>query len=94
MADLKQGNFSADGSTTALPSVSSFTVLAGSDGGSNFGGGTLTIEVSHDDQTYTTAYSFTEEGVQTSVDYVGGVWLKLTLSGSTTPDLDYSIKYE
>lgn len=93
MANIINGTFAADGSTSPVV-VRRFTVLAGSDGGTNFGSGTLAVEVSHDGVLYTTAYSFTEEGVQTSVDFTGGVLVKLTLSGSTTPDLDYSMKYE
>lgn len=93
MTQQIQGTFAADGSSEVV-TAGRFTVLAGSDGGADFGGGTLTVEISHDGVLYTTAYSFTEEGAQTSVDYVGGVNLKLTLAGATSPDLDYSIKYE
>lgn len=94
MPDILRGTFVADGDSAALHPVSRFTVLAGSDGGTDFGGGTLSIEVSYDGVLYTTAHSFTEEGVKTSNEYVPGVYLKLTLSGATSPDLDYSIKYE
>lgn len=94
MAKIEKGTFTVDGSSAVMEGVSKFTVLAGSDGGTTFGGGTLTIEVSHDGETYTTAQAITEEGVYTSIDYVGGVNLKLTLAGATSPDLDYSVKYE
>lgn len=93
MANRINGTFAANGSTTPVL-ASKFTALVGSDGGADFGSGTVTIEVSHDGTLYTTAHSFTEEGVQTSVEYAGGVLVKLTLAGSTSPDLDYSMKYE
>jgi len=93
MAKILQETFAADGSSDTVL-CSSFTILAGSDGGTNFGGGTLTAEVSHDGVVFTSAHSFTEEEAQTSIDYVGGVLLKLTLAGATSPDLDVSVKYE
>lgn len=97
MANLVQGTFSADGSTVTAV-AKKFTILAGSDGGTgygtNFGGGTLNVECSHDGTRFTTVDSFTAEGAKTSIEYVGGCVLKLTLTGSTSPDLFYSIKYE
>ena len=93
MAELVNGNFAADGSTVAVK-AGKFTILMGDATATNFGGGTVTAEVSHDGVLFTTAHSFTEEGVQASVDYTGGVVIKLTLTGSTSPALNYSMKYE
>lgn len=93
MAKRINGTLAANGETDAVL-ASKFTVLAGSDGGTNFGGGTLSVEVSHDGETYTTDTAITEEGAFTSIAYTGGVLVKLVLTGSTTPDLDYSMKYE
>lgn len=93
MSKLITKTFTGNGSTEIVI-ASKFTILAGSDNGTDFGSGTLTAEVSHGDVNYTTAHSFTEEGAQTSIDYVGGVSVKLTLAGSTNPSLTVTFKYE
>ena len=93
MAKIIKGTFTDNGSSETFL-ASKLTVLAGSDGGSNFGGGTLNVEVSHDGVLFTTASALTEESTKTIVDSVGGLLCKLTLSGATSPDLDYSVKYE
>lgn len=93
MAKIIKGTFTDNGSSETFL-ASKLTVLAGSDGGADFGGGTLNVEVSHDGTLFTTAASLTEESTKTIVDSVGGLLYKMTLSGATTPDLDYSVKYE
>lgn len=93
MAKTIKGNFADNGvSETVL--ASKFTALVGSDVANDFGGGTATIEVSHDGVEFTTLGSLTEEGSFNSETLAGGLLVKLTLSGATSPDLNYSIKYE
>lgn len=95
MATLIKGNFSEDGDSEVFV-ASRFTFCIGSDSGEDYGGGTATIYIKHaEDLGWTEAESYTTgSSVATSVDYVGGVIVKLNLSGSTSPDLDYSVKYE
>ncbi len=89
------GTFSADGDSTVLKGVKKFTVFVGTDGGTDFGSGSLTVEVRPNDAVgWTTAKTFISETVDTSIEYVGGTQVKLTLASSTSPDLDYSISYE
>lgn len=93
MASNIKKTFDDNGSIEEF-TATSFTVLAGSDNGSDFGGGSLAIEVSHDGVNFTTAETITEETASTSNEYTGGVVVKLTLSGATSPDLDVSVKYK
>lgn len=88
------GNFAADGSSADIK-TSKFTILLGhtTDTDNNFGGGTVTLYVSHDGVNFTADSTYTAEDVITSVEYVSGVVMRLTLAGSTSPDLDYSISY-
>lgn len=92
MTQLLKQTLTADGSTADFK-ASGVTFLLGDDDGANFGGGTLAIEVSHDGVNFTTDSTYTEEGVYSTNNYVGGLVYKLVLSGSTSPDLNVSIVY-
>jgi len=94
MADVIKGNFAADGSSDTVVATK-LTVLVGNSSATNFGGGTVTIEAEYGDSgEFTSIYSFTEEGAQTTNEFAGGARFKLTLAGATSPDLDYTIAYE
>lgn len=94
MAKLLEKTFAADGSTNVI-TTKDFIALVGTGGGTNFGSGTLTVEISVDSGvTYTTVQSLTAEGIyQPSREYPGGVNVKLTLAGATSPDLDVKLYY-
>jgi hypothetical protein len=52
------------------------------------------IEASHDGVNWTTQDTITEETVRVTEEYAGGLRYKVTLSGSTSPDLFVSIVYK
>lgn len=85
--------FAADGSTEEFV-ASAATFLIGADTATNFGGGSILIEASHDGVNWTTQDTITEETVRVTEEYAGGLRYKLTLSGSTSPDLFVSIVYK
>lgn len=95
MTDVLTGNFSANGDSETFV-ARKFTVLLGTDTNKTFGGGTVSVKYKQNDQldwttddtTYADATTFTSE------EFVGGLKCKLTLSGATTPNIDYSIRYE
>ena len=93
MTKIITGNFAADGSSEEFLATK-LTYCAGDTTATDFGGGTLTLEVSQTGENFTTDNAITAEGVYTSIDYAGGMKCKLTLAGATSPDLNYSIKYE
>jgi len=94
MSKVVKGNLSADGDSEIVVCTQA-TILVGNSSAGTFGGGTVTIEAEYgDEDKFTTIHSFTEEGSQTTNDFVSGVRLKLTLAGASSPDLDYTIAYK
>lgn len=95
MSNLIKGTFAADGDTEVFV-AKRFTILLGTTSGNDYGSGTVTLYLKQaDDFDWTADSTYTTgNNVLTTIDYVGGIKAKLTLSGSTSPDLDYSIKYE
>lgn len=90
MSGWKQGTFAADGSYTIPEACDKFTILM--DG--TFGGGTVTLSLSHDGgTTWYEDSTYTDGDCITSVEYVGGVNVKIELAGATSPSLNYSIKW-
>lgn len=93
MATVLKGSFAANGSSsTFVAGRATFNI--GTDAGTTFGGGTVSIEGSHDGGEFTTLYTTTEEASYSTDNMVGGMVFKLVLSGSTSPALNYSVKYE
>lgn len=94
MAKVEKGNFAANGDSVIVV-ASRATFLVGNSSASDFGSGSVTVEAEYGDSgEFTTIYTFTEEGSTTTEEFVGGIRFKLTLTGSTSPDLDYTIAYE
>lgn len=84
--------FTADGDSEVIV-VKKGTFYIGTTGGTNFGGGTLTIEASVDSgHSYTTVDSFTAEETATH-EFEKGAMVKLTLSGATSPSLETRVAY-
>ena len=94
MSESIQGNFAADGDSTEFV-AKQFTVLLGTDTNEDFGGGTVEVKYKQIDQldwtTDETTYIAT--AAFTSIEFVSGMQCKLTLTGATSPNLDYSIVY-
>lgn len=94
---MNTGTLTADGSTPWVK------VVSGGSGRSsgtaavqgNFGGGTATLEWSLDQSTATTATDADGDIARTAAAVeaitLEGVWLRWTLSGATSPDLDWLI---
>ena len=94
MGQLTSGNFSANGSSDVIV-ASSFTLLLGNETNNSFGGGTVSILVKQDGKNdWTTDSTYTTGTVKSSIDFVGGLQVKLSMAGSTTPNLDYTIIHE
>ena len=89
---LLEGTFSADGSSDEIV-FRKATILVGDSDGSDFGSGTVNLECTFKGSNFTTVHSFTEEGAQTTIEFIGGIKGKLTLVGSTSPDINYQVKY-
>lgn len=92
MSVRQNGTFTADGSSPEH-------IFPGGDGtvqaDGDFGGGTLTLEVSSDEgTTYTsggTTVQLTAEGLFNFTLPSDGLRVRLTLSGATAPDIDWWI---
>lgn len=94
MAETITGNFAANGDSDEFV-FDRATFLLGTVTNGNFGGGTVTFYVRHNDQLDWTADStYTASGTKTTEEIAGGMRGKLTLSGATSPNLDYTIKYD
>ena len=95
MATIITGNFGANGDSEEFV-ASNFVIHLGTDTNSTFGGGTVTIKSKRNDQLDWTSDSTTYTSmdiIKPNSDFMGAKF-KLTLSGSTSPNLDYSITYE
>lgn len=95
MGSLITGNFSADGDSEEFVATK-FLITLGTDTNDNFNNGTVELKVKLNDQldwttdstTFTSADVFKQDG------YLTGARFKLTMTGSTSPNVDYAIKYE
>lgn len=95
MAKTITGTFSADGDSEEFVATR-FTIHLGTDSAEDFGSGTVELKSKRDDQldwtTDSTTYTATDI-IKQDADLLGAKF-KLTLTGSTSPDIDYSITYE
>lgn len=83
------GTFTADGSSAEL-TAQRLDFCVG-DSSSDFGGGTVTLEVKQNDQFgWTPAQTFTEASADTTINAKGFKY-RLTLSGATAPSINYSL---
>lgn len=95
MADIITGTFSADGDSVEFI-ARRFVVYLGTDSAEDFGGGTVEFKSKvHDAFDYTTdATTYTATDIIKQDNGLIGAKFKLTLTGATSPDIDYSILYE
>ena len=80
----------ADGSTVAYQAPASGKYAGYAYGG--FGAGTLTFEASFDGTTYVAIQTGVTAAGRQSFDLVEGEYIRATISGSTTPTCDVSIR--
>jgi hypothetical protein len=86
------GTFSANGSSNPAQIIHGGVVFVGSAASKNFGSGTVTVEVQAvDGQWYPSSQALTAADVLEVVFQEPSV-IRLTLTGSTTPDIDYVIQ--
>lgn len=94
------GNFSSDGNSSAIIVRAGATLFLGSSAASNFGGGTVTVQVKGPDPAgtaaglwYNSADTYTAGDVDNLV-FAKTSEVRLNLASSTSPDLDYAIVEE
>lgn len=86
------GTFSGNDSSSSILVQEHAIVMVGSENGQDFGSGTVTVEFrGTDSEWYASATSFTTVGVVTIKPGLP-VELRITLTGATSPDLDYVIR--
>ena len=94
MAEPTTGTFTANGSTSEIRVLGGQALLfVGDSDGSNFGGGTVVVDVMMSNGTDwgTSADSYTAIDVD-RLDFGESVIIRLTLSGATTPDLNWEVR--
>lgn len=85
------GNFDANGNSDTFVATG-VDIVIGNDS-SDFGGGTVKIQVKLNDQAdWTTDSEYTAQGVYTTLNQ-HGLKFRLNLSGATSPDIDYAVQY-
>jgi hypothetical protein len=85
------GTFAADGSSTGVVILEKGMMFLGGSGGTDFGGGTVTLQFKGPDGAwYGSADTYTAADSQ-RIDVGSATEVRLTLAGATDPDLDYAI---
>lgn len=86
------GTFAEDGSSSTILIKERGIAFVGGAGGTSFGSGTVTVEAKGPDgQWYSTQETFAASDVKSLV-FSLPTEVRLTMSGSTTPDCDYAIQ--
>jgi len=86
------GTFDDNDSSDGVAISGSATIFVGSAVNDDFGGGTVVVEIEGPDGNwYPTSESFDEPDVR-RIDLAMPSVIRLTLAGSTSPDLDYAIQ--
>ena len=86
------GTFAANGQSASVYVKVGARVFVGGAGGNNFGSGTVTIQLlGPDGQWYNSAETMTARDVK-AIETLVPSQIRLDLSGSTAPDLDYAIQ--
>lgn len=85
------GTFTEDGESSAIPVREAARVMVGSVAGGDFGSGTVTLQIrGADGNWYPSADTFTEADARI-FEARQPCSIRLSLAGSSSPDLDYSI---
>lgn len=86
------GTLAADGETAGIVIVEKGLAFVGGAGGADFGSGTVTVQAKGPDgQWYDTQETFSASDVK-SLSFNLPTEVRLSLSGSTDPDIDYAIQ--
>jgi hypothetical protein len=92
MKNYVSGTFAADGQSTSILCASTALVFVGGAGGTTFGSGTVTVQFKGpDNQWYNSSETMTARDVK-NITLTVPTEIRLDLSGSTAPDLDYAIQ--
>lgn len=86
------GTFTEDGSSSEIAVKKTATVFVGSSGGQDFGGGTLEVDVKGPDGLWYSTDNATAEATILNLEMPNPGVVRLTLAGSSSPDLDYAIQ--
>jgi len=86
------GTFSANGSSSAIEVKERAIAFIGSSGGTTFGSGTVTVELMSPTGDWCSSQQTSTASDVLAIDVVIPTTVRLTLAGSTSPDLDYSIQ--
>jgi hypothetical protein len=87
-----RGTFTANETSASIFCKSTAVVYVGASGGATFDGGTVAIQfLGPDGQWYPSDQTFSAADVK-SIDLPIPSYIRLSLSGSTSPDLDYAIQ--
>lgn len=87
-----QGTFASDNPSSAIIVQEKGLVFVGSENGQDFGSGTVSVQFrGTDSEWYDSGITFTTSGVK-NIGPELPVEVRLNLSGSTSPDLDYVIR--
>lgn len=86
------GNFAADGNSAIIEVSQRAIAFIGTSGGTDFGGGTATIQLQAPNGDWCSSQQTALSSDVLAIDVVIPTTVRLVLSGSTTPDLDYSIQ--
>lgn len=86
------GTFSADGNSSSVEVNQRAIAFIGSTGGTNFGSGTVTVQLQAPNGDWCSSQQVSTSSDVLAIDVVIPTTIRLALSGSSSPDLDYSIQ--
>ena len=92
MSKYISGTLAADGSSSSIAILERGVLFIGSTGGTNFGGGSAYLQAQGPDGLwYTASEAYTASTTQ-YLDMGSPTVVRLTIAGSSSPDLDYAIQ--
>lgn len=86
------GTFSANGNSSSIEIRERAIAFIGSSGGTSFGSGTVTVQLQSPTGDWCNSQQTATSPDVLAIDVVIPTTVRLNLSGSTSPDLDYAIQ--
>ncbi len=86
------GTFAANGNSSTIEVSRRAIAFIGSSGGTSFGGGTVTVQLQSPNGDWCSSQQTATSSDVLAIDVVIPTTVRLNLSGSTSPDLDYAIQ--
>jgi len=86
------GTFTDNGSSSQIEIKQRAIAFIGASGGTTFGAGTVTIELMSPTGAWCASQQVASSSDVLAIDAVIPTVARLTLSGATTPDIDYAIQ--